>query len=113
VAVTKALDITDSELVLFWFNYGEEGNPPGNYEVYDMNTNSWSLPGISPAALGWDHTPRLSTRGWTVENAIKVDDYDHTQVWGEQAFVVETPEPGTIGLLGLFLVGVAVRKQHR
>jgi hypothetical protein len=107
---TYALDITDSDLVLFSFEYSEYGNPPGNYEVYDINTNSWSLPGISPADLGWTHTPRLSTRGWTVENANVLNDLDHTQVWGTQAFLVETPEPGTFVLLAFCLVALVFLK---
>ncbi len=105
VGYTRALDVTDSGLVLFWFQVPATLDPMDHYETYNLNTDVWSAPGISPAALGWTHTPRLTNdKGWTVEYGT-VFDTDGT-ILGREAFLVETPEPGALTLLALSVVAL-------
>jgi len=97
---TQALDITDSGLVLFSYDLSNSGRP-GGYDIYDMNTGTWSLPGDSPADLGWDHTPSLTNdKGWKIEYGTIYDlpEVGHPVI-GDQAFLVETPEPGGLWLI--------------
>jgi len=119
-STTEALDITPSGLVLFSYNIATYGGVNGTvghgnwYEIYNMNTNTWGPQAASPAALGWTHTPSLTNdKGWSIKYGPVYDlpEVGHGVI-GQQAFLVETPEPGTLTLLAFSLVALAFLKRR-
>jgi hypothetical protein len=103
---TSALDVTDSGLVLVFFMDAEIGDP--NFQIYDINTGTWS--DVPP--LGWNHTAKLTNdKGWTIEYGNVYDNFNFT-LDGREAFLLETPEPGTLVLVAFSLVALVFLKRR-